>query len=188
MRRACQQVHPGRTNGFGNGKGFDMGRIFIAVVVSVVAAGLFYSGVFEPQKDKVINFADDDAQMNEAIAAARKTLPLFWTAFSDRQPGDDGFSIKVHIEQGQYGEHFWTRDVEKSGAEIHARIANDPNGVTSVKLGQRIRVNPEQISDWTYWRNGMMQGAYTLRVMLPRLPKEQAAQFRARLAPLPTPQ
>ena len=43
----------------------------------------------------------------------------------------------------------------------------------------------DEITDWLFVANGEMHGAYTLRVMLPRLPEAQAAEFRAMLAPLP---
>ncbi|MEL7542650.1 MAG: DUF2314 domain-containing protein [Pseudomonadota bacterium] len=137
-------------------------------------------------KDKVINFSSGNVTMNAAIAAARTTLPVFWSRFEARAAGDTRFSIKVKISDKGYSEHFWTSNVERDGDTIHAVIANDPNRVTTVKLGQRIKVDPADISDWMHWRSGKMHGAYTLRVMLPRLPKPQADGFRRVLAPPPS--
>ncbi|MEO0619925.1 MAG: DUF2314 domain-containing protein [Pseudomonadota bacterium] len=138
-------------------------------------------------KDKVIDFSSGNVTMNAAVAAARATLPLFWSRFMTRAASDTRFSIKVKISDKGYNEHFWTRNVERDGDTIHAVIANDPNRVTTVKLGQRIKVDPADISDWMHWRDGKMHGAYTLRVMLPRLPKAQADGFRRVLAPLSKP-
>ncbi len=168
-----------------------MTRVFIAIgCILTVATGAVLSQpdvLFSTAlaKDKVIDYAGNDKAMNAAIAAARKSLPAFWKRFAKPAKDEVGFSIKVRISDGNFGEHFWTRDVEKNDDIIHAVIDNDPKNIKTVKKGQRIRVNSSDITDWMYWRGQKMHGAYTLRAMLPRIPKSQAEAFRVRLAPLP---
>jgi uncharacterized protein YegJ (DUF2314 family) len=50
--------------------------------------------------------------------------------------------------------------------------------VKTVKLGQRYEFTAETISDWTFKRNGKLVGNETMRVLLPRMPEEQAAVYR----------
>ncbi len=61
-------------------------------------------------------------------------------------------------------------------------VNNDPNDVTTVKLGQRIDFPIEQITDWMFLREGKIVGNATLRVLLKYMAKEQADQYRAMLA------
>lgn len=69
---------------------------------------------------------------------------------------------------------------------LEATVANDPVHVRHiVKLGDRYSFALQQNSDWMYYEGDVIHGGYTIRVLLPRLPKEQADAFKAVLAPLP---
>ena len=58
---------------------------------------------------------------------------------------------------------------------------NRPN-VKSVKMGERIEVPEEKISDWLYMRDGKMVGNYTVRPLLKTMAVEEAATVKAMLA------
>jgi uncharacterized protein YegJ (DUF2314 family) len=98
-------------------------------------------------------------------------------------PGSDetGFSLKVRIDEGDIGEHFWLIDIERKGDLIFGTINNTPDEVKSVAMGQRIQIDPARISDWMYMRNRKIVGNETMRALLLRMPKRQADAFRTML-------
>ena len=82
----------------------------------------------------------------------------------------------------------WAINVERKNGRISGELARDENGWRSTnrgERGQRVVIDPERIADWLYLRDGKIMGNFTLRVLLPKMPPEQAAQLKARLWPLP---
>lgn len=135
-------------------------------------------------KDKVMTFGPRDKDMSAAIQKAQQTLPQFWKMKRRPEIGVGGFSLKVGISDpgSSYTEHFWLRDIKRlSKDKIQGIIDNDPNNVKSVKLGQRYTFTKSDVSDWLYRRRGKIVGAWTLRVMVKRMPKAQADRFRRML-------
>lgn len=126
------------------------------------------------EKDKSTAVREDDAAMNKAMAEARATLDEFTARLRDPKPGDDAFSVKVKVTDENGTEHFWASDVQVVGSGFQAVIDNDPNIVKSVKLGQTVKVTRDEVSDWMYMTNGKMIGNRTLRVLLSRMPNEEA--------------
>ncbi len=123
--------------------------------------------------------------MASAIKNARRTLPHFWATFAESKKGESDFCPKVRLEDEHGIEHFWCGDIERKGASITGIVNNDPNVVQSVKIGQRIPIKDEQISDWLYMRDGKMIGNYTLRASMPSLTPEQLDQLSKLLGELP---
>jgi|GEM_PF-5348356 hypothetical protein len=46
------------------------------------------------QTDKVVMVADDDPEMEQAIATARSRLPEFWKVFEKPENGETNFTLK----------------------------------------------------------------------------------------------
>lgn len=138
--------------------------------------------VAELAKDNIVRVESEDPEMTAAIAEARRTLPKFWEAFDSRQPGADGFALKVEIEDPNGTEHFWAGSLERKDGKIFGTIDNRPNIVKSVRFGERIEIPDARISDWTYMRGGKMYGNRTMRPLLKTMPDEEAKILRAMLA------
>lgn len=122
----------------------------------------------------------DDAEMVAAIARARADFHLFVARLSAPETGDENFSIKVGVVHDGGTEHLWLSDVRVEGEQIAGLIANDPTWVP-LKCGDAWQGTTASLSDWTYMSHGRMQGNFTLRAILPRLPKHQKEQVRAML-------
>jgi uncharacterized protein YegJ (DUF2314 family) len=134
------------------------------------------------KQDKVINVQSDDAEMVAAIAKARASLPEFWQVFEKRERGESDFSLKVRITDQGGTEHFWATDIKRQRGKTVGTIDNDPNIVTSVKLGDTIEISDADISDWLYLRDGKMVGNETLRPLLKRMPPAEADELRKMMA------
>ena len=134
------------------------------------------------KRDKVISVEDDDPEMVAAIAKARETLPQFWQVYDKRERGETDFALKVSITDKAGTEHFWTTDIERRDGRTMGTINNDPNIVSSVKLGDRIELTMANISDWLYMRDGKMVGNETLRPLLKTMPADEAEKLRSMMA------
>jgi uncharacterized protein YegJ (DUF2314 family) len=134
------------------------------------------------KQDQVIIVEHDDAEMLAAIAKARGSLPDFWKVFDKPEHGENSFSLKVKITDKGGVEYFWVTDLQKQDGKISGTINNDPEIVTTVKLGQRIDVPEADISDWLYVLNDKMVGNETLRPLLKKMPADEAAQLKSMMA------
>jgi uncharacterized protein YegJ (DUF2314 family) len=133
-------------------------------------------------KDKVITVAEDDPNMTAAIANARSLLPRFWQMFDHREHGETDFCLKVKITDKGKAEHFWAVNIERKDGKIFGTINNDPEIVHNVKIGDRIPIPEDDISDWLYMQNGKMFGNYTLRVLFKQMSASEVEKYKAMLA------
>lgn len=135
------------------------------------------------QDSSYIRIPNATAEMEEAKAKARATLPQFWAKLEKPGADEDSFGLKVALPYGGNStEHIWTKNIERNDGKIFGVINNRPRDVKTVRLGQRIEIGESQISDWMYTRSGKIVGNFTLRPMLSKMPPEDAARYRATLA------
>lgn len=148
----------------------------LAVVVVVIL-----SGCGADSRDPAIEVKEDDAEMNIAIANARDSVEDFIQRLRNPMSKDEGFSVKVMIEDGQEVEHFWLSNISYQDGCFEGSIDNHPQSVRNVKFGQKVRVKAHDITDWVYLDDGRMIGNFTLRVLLKRMPEEQANTIKEQL-------
>jgi uncharacterized protein YegJ (DUF2314 family) len=123
-----------------------------------------------------------DPEMAAAQSQARATLPRFWKALKNPEPGEEGFALKVAIPVGVDGtEQVWMVDIERPGSWITGVPNNLPRDATWLLPGQRTDIAENRISDWMFMRNGKIVGNFTLRPALRHMPPEEAARYRAML-------
>jgi uncharacterized protein YegJ (DUF2314 family) len=159
--------------------GNDMRAIFAAlwllVSICVVPAAAQQGIVKVPTVDPV---------MDAAIDKAKASLPTFWSLLASPKNGDKGFAVKIRYDLGgNNSEHIWAGNVVLEGKSVSATINNQPRDIPNLKMGQRVTVPIDRISDWMFIRDDKIHGGQTIRAVLQRLPAEQAAQLKARLAP-----
>ena len=143
------------------------------VAAADLAAG---SGETEP----IYNVHADDAEMNGAKARAIASLPEFYQRLAAPAAGEGEFMIKFDILPGDEAEFVWATDLDRSTVPMTGILINQPI-YTDHQLGQRVPIAEGDIIDWTYRRGAVMQGGFTNRVLLQRMPPDEAAAFRAYL-------
>ncbi len=116
--------------------------------------------------------------MNAAIEKARGSLSAFWKSYDAPAAGEADHALKVAVAGNGTTEHFWLTRIKRDGGKLSGVISNQPQSVKTVKVGQRYEFTTDMISDWTFKRNGKLVGNETMRVLLPRMPEEQASVYR----------
>ncbi|MEO6003781.1 MAG: DUF2314 domain-containing protein [Opitutus sp.] len=131
--------------------------------------------------DHIVMVDKVDQEMNGAIDEARRALPLFWRGFKEPAVDESEFYLKLAISEHEQTEHFWISDIKRKSGHWVGLIANDPEIIASVKFGQQVVIDEARISDWKYLKAGRTKGGYTIAVLLRRLPKAEAEEFRKQL-------
>lgn len=132
-----------------------------------------------PAQDATIGIAETDPEMRVAIAKARSGLPVFFGHATAPAPGEGGFLIKFDVIPEAPAEFVWAELLSHKGDVNIARIANTPSDRRFAR-GQQVIVRDGQVIDWAYWRDGVMQGGATMRVLIARMPAAEAQAMRER--------
>ncbi len=125
----------------------------------------------------MVYLPDDDPEMEEAKRHARETLSSFKTILANPRPGMEHFAVKVAFEANGNSEHCWVSNLVMIGDQLHGELSNDPEFVEGWRLGDACTIEEERISDWAYSEDGVYQGHFTTKVLLPHLDREVREQI-----------
>lgn len=165
----------------------------------MMVLALFLAAPLSPARagDDVVQFATDDPEMRAAMTAARQSLPAFLSrVLSANTKAPSHVTLKVALqttkraqrETGVTTEVIWVDSIRRKGDRFTARLANAPNMLGKLRLGDTVSFSQEQIRDWGMTgADGRLVGHYTTRVVAGRLDPAQAAQIRGLLSPSPLP-
>jgi len=152
-------------------------RTMISLMLAL-APGLAGAQGVDPGDDKTVIFAPGDPEMTAATARALASLDEF-LALAEAPPlGTDRFKLKVKVRDGHVTEHFWVIPFRRTETGFVGLLANQPEEVRNVVLGQNIEFTRDDISDWGYTRDGRQVGSFTVCVMFKRMSKEEADYMR----------
>jgi uncharacterized protein YegJ (DUF2314 family) len=160
-------------------------RAALALAV-IVALGPSLSACERAENTFIPTKADDPALI-KAESDAKASADLFWMTWNERRPGDTQFLVKpgMRTRSGEQ-EYIWVELLSREGSRVTGRLANQPNGFDG-ELGDEVDFEVSQIVDWSFKRDGKLFGMYSTRVLMDRMPPEDAAQARAVLSPNPVP-
>ncbi len=119
----------------------------------------------------------DDSEMNNAILQATASLYKFDAALSSKNKLYDYFTLKVRYSTPDGGEHIWVGDIKQEKGDYYGVINNTPESTTEVKLGDTVKVNKNNITDWMYVENNKLRGGYTVRLLRNRMNEAERKQF-----------
>ena len=102
-----------------------------------------------------------DPEMLGAIAQARASLDQFLALADNPEPGMSVFKMKVVIRDGENREFFWVTPFKRAENGFEGVLANTPDIVRNVRLGETIRFSRDDVTDWGSVRNGRQVGSVT---------------------------
>ena len=160
--------------------------LFISVGLTSLFSAVCGGGAGEPPSGTTVKregepdvtyVDDDDPKMSAAKDKARSTVDQFFAALNSPKPTQSAFSVKLPIKDGEHVEHMCLTPVHFAGDKFVGLINNEPDRVTTVKLGDEAEVAKTEISNWMYVDNGKLIGGYTLRVLRDGLSAEERRKF-----------
>lgn len=140
---------------------FDLG--LIEVLSSSNPLALFEEPTFEP----VIEIADNDPRMAEAVEMAVSRWPEFRDAFENCLPDEASqYIVKAEFIEGTRSEFMWLTVTEILEDEIRGFLMNDPHELMEVHRGADVTIPMNLLNDWLYpGENGDHIGGFTLDVL-----------------------
>ncbi len=124
----------------------------------------------------IAEVSSEDPEMNRAKAEARQRLAEFLKIVRNRPAGVSDISFKYPL--GGW-EHIWVENVRIEGSQLTGRLSNLP-AQEGHRQGDAVQVPFADVSDWSYRdASGKMQGSFTTRAILDRMPPETAAEIKA---------
>ena len=127
-----------------------------------------------------------EAKYQKDLAAAsqqaREKLPYFWEHFDTPEAEEYDFSLKVAFprQDGHDGvEEAWVENIARSPDKLTGELMVDPKYLGSLREGAIMEFSDKQIVDWAFLQGEKLIGHYTTRVMLPRMPEDQAEGLRS---------
>lgn len=143
-------------------------------------------GSNEIKKDEnVLTLSGKDNGMNAAILKAQKNFPVFKEALvkNSRRVLSviETSLIKYAFPAAKNGvevEHMFLSDIHWNGSEVIGTLNSEPMHTDSVKLGEKIAVDPKHITDWLFIYQGKTYGGYTFQYMWTTFSKEEQKAYR----------
>ena len=129
-----------------------------------------------------------DKAFNDAVLAARASLPVFWGRIAENPgEGPDDYSLKVVFPSPGGGiEEIWLSDIKREGGRIVGRLNYNPDTLPNMHRGQIVPINEANIIDWSFKEGRKRYGHFTTRVLAKTHPDE-AAKTMATLSDNPLP-
>lgn len=125
---------------------------------------------------EVIQVAKNDKEMEAAMQAARESFPAMWKEVEEeRKQANSRFTsamVKAYFPSAHdpdSGEHLWIDQVTYIGDKISGVITSEPLDLVEPKLGDRISIPLERLSDWLVVDSGIAKGAYSVQLLRKRM-------------------
>lgn len=140
----------------------------------------------------VVTLQAGHAAMSDAEAAAQRHFAKFLSHVLKPDGATlEGAAVKIAVPTGDgHAEVIWVTPFAKTSEDGFLGVfANAPREIPGASAGDAIAFDRAQIRDWSFvGQDTKLYGSFTTRVLLPHIPREQAAQIAALLSELPVPQ
>jgi uncharacterized protein YegJ (DUF2314 family) len=112
----------------------------------------------------IIEVADDDPLMQQAVGKAREKWPRFVAAYE--AGAGENFSVKAPVTHSGNTEFIWISVTSVEGERVYGTLANDPGDLGPLKLGSKVSVPVAELNDWAYVDpKGNMTGGFTIEAV-----------------------
>ena len=168
----------------------------VLVMAPVIAFVFVYSNFIQkPKADPLAYVASGDPKMAAARAQGRATIPTFLEHLKNPAPDESHFGVKFRLDRSQIlgaarsgtvvkideepAEYIWARSIKltSNGSTLTGLIDGDPRS-RGFHSGQPVMISLDDVIDWGYSKGGVMQGNFTTKLLLSKLPPGDAARAR----------
>jgi uncharacterized protein YegJ (DUF2314 family) len=152
-------------------------NVLIGTALLSAATPSVGQAIFKDGKPDVVGVAATDPAMERAKAEGRKTLPQFLARWARPARDETDFMVKFDLTPQADAEFIWAADIRRENGDLTGTLLDTPIA-PQFREGQRVAIPENLIIDWAYFKGSVMQGNVTTRVLLDRLPAEDAAMIR----------
>lgn len=151
-------------------------RLLLALALTAAVLPLAAPAAAQQRDDIApVSVSAEGPAVEAAKAEARRTLPGFLERLASPPPGTNSYQIKFPLGGWEF---IWVGNLKREGSVLVGTLSNYPEQ-PGYQLGQTVRVPIKDVADWGYFdARGVMQGHFTTRALLSKLPPEEAAQVR----------
>ena len=118
-----------------------------------------------------------DPEMRAATARARAELPHFLERLAAPSPDEGEFMVAYDIIPGNGEELIWVDQLRRSPGLLNGILRSQPQRARADAF-DKVTVTDRQIVDWAYRKGATMQGGYTYRVLIGRMPRDESFFLR----------
>ncbi len=147
-----------------------------ALMICLLAAGCSREEEPLPQVEPI---SSDDPELNAAMEKARASFQEFLTTSQDPDTMGAGFLAKVRVTEGDVSEDLWINGVRPEEEGYSGIVNESPMKLKDLEAFEEIRFTLNQVSDWQYFAEEKIVGAYTTQVMRSRMSEEERAEHDA---------
>jgi uncharacterized protein YegJ (DUF2314 family) len=159
--------------------------VLFACALSILISGCKKYSTEKRGDDSVAAVSSDDAEMNKIIEDARKTSKNFYRILNAKKNNQRDFSVKYpfQVDGGDSAdvEHIWLSNLTMENNTYYGIVSNDPFYVKGMKIGDKVRYDPEKISDWKYIENGCLVGGKSIIFFLKNLSSEEKKEILSQM-------
>jgi uncharacterized protein YegJ (DUF2314 family) len=159
-----------------------MGLVLTLLPIVLALILLIFVGLrYAPKPSATaLEVAADDPALVRAEADAREALPTFLQRLASPDPADAEFMVKFRLRSGATPEQIWADVSRRTDGALVGLLANDPI-TRGYRIGQEVEILEHEIMDWGFRSNGVMQGHFSTRVFLARMPADVQAHTRRQM-------
>jgi uncharacterized protein YegJ (DUF2314 family) len=129
-------------------------------------------------EDRAVDVEPSDRAMNAAIAKAQGSLDRFLDVLDKPPPSATGFTVKVRIAHRDGAEHIWMMPFRRATAGFVGIVANEPDYVPDLHLGQEVAFDRGEITDWGYEVGSKKKGFFTVCAMFQHMSAAEVRQYQ----------
>lgn len=131
--------------------------------------------------DSVVSVKSEDKEMNLIIEQARGSVNEFLKELNNPNSAGTDFTVKYPFDTDPDSknskEHIWLENIEEIDGKYYGVLANDPFYIKSMKLGDKVEFNIDQISDWKYVKNGYLVGGKSIIYFYNQMSEQEKKDF-----------
>lgn len=166
----------------------------ISATLALVGATLLANwgdGASAEDAGPVVTLQAGHLAMSDAEAAAQRHFDRFLMhVLKPSGQTLESAAVKIAVPTGNgHAEVIWVTPFAQTTENAFLGVfANAPQAIPSAKAGDAIVFEKSQVRDWSFMgADTKLYGSFTTRVLLPHIPREQAAQIASVLSDLPIP-
>jgi uncharacterized protein YegJ (DUF2314 family) len=121
--------------------------------------------------------SDTDTELDAAVEQARDSLDDFIAKITTPHPNRTFVAVKVRFTPpDESGQDIWVDEVTYTDGILRGSIGDDIPGL-KLEVGEKIKIDEENIVDWMIVEDGKLIGGYTIRLAVKRMPSEERERF-----------